>query len=105
MEDRGGGTVTVSTEASADYVAIRFEDDGPGMDAETAHKAFDPFYSTREDGTGLGLTIVHRIVDEHDGHVEVTSTPGEGATFTVYLQIRQGPTGYADRADDDDMGE
>ena len=53
--------------------------------AEQLAKVFDPFFSTRDDGTGLGLTIVHRIVDEHDGHIEVESTPGEGTTFTVFL--------------------
>jgi signal transduction histidine kinase len=46
---------------------------------------FDPFYSTRDDGTGLGLTIVHRIVDEHGGHIEVASDVGIGTAFTVHL--------------------
>ena len=45
---------------------------------------FDPFFTKRSDGTGLGLTIVHRIIDEHDGHIEVDST-SEGTEFTVTL--------------------
>ena len=81
----GGGTLTVSAGAEDDFAFVRFIDNGPGMDAETMRKIFDPFFSMRDDGTGLGLTIVHRIVDEHDGHIEVASEPGEGTAFTVYL--------------------
>jgi nitrogen-specific signal transduction histidine kinase len=52
-------------------------------------KVFDPFVSMRDDGTGLGLTIVHRIVDDHDGHMEVASEPGVGTAFTVWLPAIQ----------------
>ncbi|MDY0340108.1 MAG: ATP-binding protein, partial [Coriobacteriia bacterium] len=44
-----------------------------------------PFFSTRDAGTGLGLTIVHRIIDQHGGRIEVASTPGQGTSFTVVL--------------------
>lgn len=84
MEDTGG-TVRVSTRASNGFVVMLFADDGPGIPAESIGKVFDPFFSTRDQGTGLGLTIVHRIVDEHNGHIEVTSRPGEGTVFTVSL--------------------
>jgi two-component system, sporulation sensor kinase E len=84
MEETGG-TVTVSTRAADGYVQLVFTDDGPGMRPEMLGRLFDPFYSTRDQGTGLGLTIVHRIVDEHDGHIEVESEPGRGTTFTVSL--------------------
>ncbi|HEX9092374.1 MAG TPA: ATP-binding protein [Coriobacteriia bacterium] len=81
----GGGTLTVSCGAEDDFAFVRFTDTGPGMDLETMRKVFDPFFSTRDDGTGLGLTIVHRIVDEHGGHIEITSDLGGGTAFTVYL--------------------
>jgi len=68
-------------------VSIAVTDDGPGIPPEDLKKIFDPFYSTRDDGTGLGLTMVHRIVDEHDGHVEVKSTLGAGTSFIVSLPI------------------
>jgi signal transduction histidine kinase len=61
-------------------------DTGPGIPASSIGKVFDPFFSTRDAGTGLGLTIVHRIIDEHDGHIEVGSGPG-GTTFRVSLPI------------------
>jgi signal transduction histidine kinase len=67
-------------------------DDGPGIPAESLGKVFDPFFSTRDDGTGLGLTIVHRIVDEHDGHIEVESVQGEGTTFHVFLPLAEPET-------------
>ena len=70
------------------FLIIQFRDDGPGMEPDVIEKVFDPFFSTREEGTGLGLTIVHRIVDEHHGHIEVDSTPGEGTVFTVHLPVR-----------------
>ncbi len=84
MEETGG-TVKVSTGSSNGFVVIAFADDGPGIPAVDIGKVFDPFFSTRDKGTGLGLTIVHRIVDEHNGHIEVTSNPGEGTVFTVSL--------------------
>jgi two-component system, sporulation sensor kinase E len=80
-----GGTLTVTTGAEDEFVFVRFTDTGPGIESESLGKVFDPFYSTRDDGTGLGLTIVHRIVDEHGGHIELTSDPGKGTAFTVHL--------------------
>ena len=80
-----GGSLTVTTGSDEGFVFVRFVDTGPGIDADSLGKVFDPFYSTRDDGTGLGLTIVHRIVDEHDGHIEVASDPEKGTAFTVSL--------------------
>jgi PAS domain S-box-containing protein len=80
-----GGILTVSTGFEDEFVFVRFSDTGPGIPSEAIGKVFDPFFSTRDDGTGLGLTIVHRIVDEHGGHIEVTSDAGTGTAFTVHL--------------------
>lgn len=85
----GGGTLTIETGAQEGFVFIRFRDTGPGISDGVRDKIFDPFVSTRDEGTGLGLTIVHRIVDEHDGHIEVTSEPGNGTAFTVWLPAVQ----------------
>ncbi len=86
MDEVGGGTIRLSARQEGDYIALSVSDTGPGIPAEEMSKVFDPFYSTRDAGTGLGLTIVHRIIDEHGGHIEVESGP-EGTTFTVALPI------------------
>jgi PAS domain S-box-containing protein len=69
------------------YVYVRVSDDGPGMDQETRLRVFDPFFSTRFAGRGLGLASVFGIVRGHNGLLEVQSAPGEGATFTVYFPV------------------
>lgn len=79
-----GGDIVIATADEGDYVTIAVRDNGPGISAEDLPKVFDPFFTKRAEGTGLGLTIVHRIIDEHDGHIEVESTP-DGTTFNVTL--------------------
>jgi two-component system, NtrC family, sensor histidine kinase AtoS len=79
-----GGTITITTRGEGEYVEISVADDGPGIPASDIGKVFDPFFTKRAEGTGLGLTIVHRIIDEHEGHIEVESGP-EGTVFTVTL--------------------
>ncbi|MBC7266189.1 MAG: PAS domain-containing protein [Coriobacteriia bacterium] len=86
MEGRGGN-ISLSAWVEGGFVAIRVEDDGPGIPESELPKIFDPFYSTKNDGTGLGLTMVHRIVDDHDGYIEVASRVGEGTSFTVYFPV------------------
>ncbi|MDF1541585.1 MAG: ATP-binding protein [Anaerosomatales bacterium] len=83
MEETGGA-IRLSAHEQGDFVVVTLSDTGPGIPAEDLGKVFDPFYSTRDAGTGLGLTIVHRIIDEHDGHIELESSP-EGTTIRVAL--------------------
>ena len=80
-----GGTIKLRAWGDREYVYISVADNGPGMEPEVVEKVFDPFFSTRDAGTGLGLTIVHRIIDQHGGRIEVNSMPGRGTTFTVVL--------------------
>ena len=65
-------------------------DDGEGMSPDAREKAFTPFFTTREEGTGLGLPLVRRIVDQHGGSVELSSTPGEGTTVTLVFPSLRG---------------
>ncbi|UCG17618.1 MAG: PAS domain-containing protein [Phycisphaerales bacterium] len=77
--------------ADADLVCLSVQDDGCGIDAETARRIFEPYYSTKSGGRGLGLASVHGIVNRHGGHVEVDSKPGQGATFRIYLPVLKEP--------------
>jgi PAS domain S-box-containing protein len=94
--DETGGAITVSTDADEAFVHVRVTDTGPGIPASSIGKVFDPFFSTRDAGTGLGLTIVHRIIDEHDGHIEVGSG-SQGTTFNVSLPIAASATSDEER--------
>ncbi len=71
-------------------VRIRVSDDGPGIDADDLPRIFDPFYTRRQGGSGLGLSIAHRAVQAHGGALIASSNPGEGATFAVVLPRRTG---------------
>jgi signal transduction histidine kinase len=91
----GAGRLTVRTGPGeclkGEAIAIHVEDTGAGIAPEHLEKLFEPFFTTKPNGTGLGLTIARRIVDEHDGSIEVESAPGQGTTFTVLLPISRGP--------------
>jgi two-component system cell cycle sensor histidine kinase/response regulator CckA len=67
------------------FVSLSISDTGVGMDAETVEQIFEPFFSTKKSGTGLGLPIAATIVRHHDGWIEVDSQPGRGSTFRIYL--------------------
>lgn len=80
-----GGRITVRAEQTEDGVRIAVEDTGVGMAPDVVEHIFDPFYTTKPEGTGLGLAQVHRIVEEHGGTLEVESLPDVGTTFTLHL--------------------
>ncbi|MCK4729286.1 MAG: histidine kinase, partial [Desulfobacterales bacterium] len=70
-------------------VEIRVSDNGPGIHEAIQDKLFEPFFSTREEGSGLGLSIAARIVEEHGGRIDVRSQEGRGATFTITLPCKE----------------
>ena len=79
----------MATSMVEDGVCIEVMDNGTGMDEETAGQAFEPLFTTRARGTGLGLTIVKKIVEEHGGTVSIESEPDRGTKTVVMLPIRQ----------------
>ncbi len=68
-------------------VVIDIADDGPGMSADVAEKIFNPFFTTKAQGSGLGLAIVRKIVDAHDGRIDMTTADGKGTRFRVTLPV------------------
>lgn len=94
---RDGGQIGISISADDAWVAFSFLDNGEGIDPERLGQIFEPYHTSKTRGTGLGLMIVQRIVQEHGGVVEAASRAGEGTCFTVRLpraerRVRQLPT-------------
>jgi signal transduction histidine kinase/CheY-like chemotaxis protein len=93
----GGGVITIAAEnvhipdegrpplKKGDYVKIAVHDNGIGITKQDLAKIFDPFFTTKEKGSGLGLAIAYSIIKKHEGHIEISSEPGAGATVTIHL--------------------
>ena len=84
-----GGAVTVKTRAAGDAVEICVIDRGAGIDPKNLDSVFNPFFTTKPQGVGLGLAIVSKIVDQHGGKIAVESEPGKGSVFRVFLPMAQ----------------
>ena len=80
-----GGTLTIRTRSEPFVALVRVTDTGVGIPEENLARLFEPFFTTRENGIGLGLSVTRSIVDGHSGSIEVNSTVGAGTTFTVRL--------------------
>ena len=80
-----GGILTVRIRVSDPAVAISFSDTGTGIQAEDLGMVFDAYHTTKEEGTGLGLMIVQRIMQDHGGQIEIESRPKQGTTITLLL--------------------
>ncbi len=93
MESIGeNGQLTIKTRMAKDRklgqcVRCAISDTGAGIPKETLESLFEPFFTTREDGTGLGLFISNKLVRRHKGHIKVKSSPGKGSTFTVSIPL------------------
>jgi signal transduction histidine kinase len=79
------GRIEVSVKEDGKHIAIVFKDNGVGMSDETRKNIFNPFFTTKDKGVGLGLFIAHNIIKAHDGYIEVESIQGKGSSFTICL--------------------
>jgi two-component system nitrogen regulation sensor histidine kinase GlnL len=95
-----GGTLTLTTRRSSEPIrlgpgggpmlVVELADEGVGMPREVQQKLFTPFFTTKAKGSGLGLAMSHRIIDEHGGRFVIKSSPGQGTTVRVYLPVNPG---------------
>ena len=83
------GAITVKTRALDGTVEVSVIDCGSGIDPKHLENIFNPFFTTKSDGVGLGLAIISKIIDEHGGKISVESEPGSGSVFRVYLPFRE----------------
>jgi two-component system, sporulation sensor kinase E len=83
------GTLTLQTGESSDGVWVSVSDTGGGIPQEQINRIFEPFYTTKKKGSGLGLMIVQRIVRAHNGRIELESRVGRGTTFRVWLPLHE----------------
>jgi len=87
MDGDGEHRIEVRVVGSDDAVLLSVKDNGRGMAREDMEHIFEPFFSTKEGGTGLGLSLTRHVVDEHGGRIECFSGPGEGTTFVITLPL------------------
>jgi two-component system, NtrC family, sensor histidine kinase AtoS len=86
---RTGGTLTIATGIEGDAVHFKVSDTGEGIPPENLDRIFEPLFTTKKKGSGLGLSVVHQIVTAHGGHIFVDSEPGKGTTFDVAIPVRR----------------
>jgi len=82
------GILRIQTDLADAFITITFADTGGGIAAENMSKIFEPYFTTKSSGTGLGLLIVRRIVREHGGDIELMSDEGQGLVLTIRLPLR-----------------
>jgi two-component system NtrC family sensor kinase len=88
MPDRGRLTVETRVVEQGSILEASFQDSGPGIAPEKLARVFDPYFSTKEQKVGLGLSVVHGILQQHGGRVDIQSAPGEGTRVTLRLPVR-----------------
>ena len=84
----GGGVITLTTNFHDAQVNLSVQDSGKGIDPEIIPDIFNPFFTTKKTGTGLGLAVINKIVEDHQGTINVKSTKGQGTVFTIHLPCR-----------------
>jgi two-component system cell cycle sensor histidine kinase/response regulator CckA len=96
-------STSISLPNTGNYVKMSIEDSGTGIPSNVIEKIFDPYFSTKQQGSGLGLATTHSIVSKHNGHISVQSTPGLGTTFMVFLPASAQSSATADKLEETDL--
>lgn len=89
QENNQGGNIVVRTSSSFENFSIRIDDQGKGIQPEILERIFEPLFSTKTFGVGLGLVIVKNIIDQHGGTIKIDSIPGKGTTISLILPLVQ----------------
>jgi signal transduction histidine kinase len=82
-----GGNLTITTQRHGAEALISISDNGRGMTEEEARHLFVPFFTTKSDGTGLGLAYTQRVINEHGGRIDCATARGKGSTFSIQLPL------------------
>jgi signal transduction histidine kinase len=82
-----GGELTIQTQREAEQVRVRVSDTGPGLPTEELEQVFKPFYTTKAEGTGMGLAISRSIIEAHGGRLLAANNDGRGASFHFTLPV------------------
>jgi signal transduction histidine kinase len=98
-----GGRILVEVSANDHRVTIHFDDEGQGIPPENINKIWDPFFTTKEQGTGLGLGIVKNIIESHGGSIQIVNRPVVGSRVTIELPLK--PVGAASEPSKDTAAE
>lgn len=96
-------SIGISLPSTGNYVKMSIEDSGTGIPSNVMEKIFDPYFSTKRRGSGLGLATTHSIVSKHNGHISVQSTPGLGTTFAVFLPASNQSSAITDSLEEKDL--
>ncbi len=86
----GGGKLNIIMRERSEFVVVDVEDNGEGIKSKDGEKIFNPFFTTKDTGTGLGLTIASKIMQAHGGYIKVYSEEGKGSTFSLYFLKKEG---------------
>ncbi len=96
-----GGTLTIETMMEKENVKINITDTGEGMTAEAMQNIFIPFFTTKVNGTGVGLAVSRKIVEDHEGSIKVKSALHEGTTFSIFLPVKKGQEQFLKEVNDE----
>ena len=86
MKEQSQPILKISMHADGDKIKVTIQDNGSGMTPETQRRIFEPFYTTKSKGTGLGMAMTHKILESHGADTQIESQPGQGTIFNIIFK-------------------